>query len=260
VLARSLSAVVTLLLFLGLGGCSNPEPLRLGLNPWIGSETLALAQQFGWLPQAVQVVETASMGESAAGLVEGQLDAALLTLDEMLLLRERGTPLTAVLVFDVSAGGDALLAKPQFPKLTRLRGRTVGVERSALGLLILSHALDSVGMTTADVVIAVLSPEEQLQAWKNGQIDAAVTYGPTLSALESSFGRRLFDSEQMPNLIVDVLAVRQDRLDHPALPGVVRAHFQGLDQLQHHQDDAIYRIAANLELSPSGVRRALAHL
>ena len=253
-----IALVLGLNLSLLLSGCSRPAPLRVGINPWIGYETLPLAAQLGWLPEGVELHATASFSASAQALAEGTLDAAGLTLEEMLLARARGTPLSAVLVFDVSAGADMLLARAEVPSIANLRGRRVGFESSALGPLVLSRALATVDLTLADVERQLIPPEEQFAAWQEGRIDAVVTYGPVATRLERAGARRLFDSRHMPNAIFDVLAVRRERLDHPALPALVEAHFLALAHLEHNRDDALYRIAHRQQTTFAEVREALA--
>jgi NitT/TauT family transport system substrate-binding protein len=76
--------------------------------------------------------------------------------------------------------------------------------------------------------------------------------------LQRRGGQKIFDSRQMPDTIVDVLAVRTDRLHHSSslMHGVVKAHFQGLTHLRTHSEDATYRIATSQNISPTEVRRA----
>lgn len=255
--ARLLQVVTALLFGIGMFGCSDPGSLRIAMNPWVGIETLPLAKQLGWLGDEVELIETASMSASSGLVIAGQVDAAALTMDEMLLSRERGVPLTAVLVFDVSAGADVLLARPQFLSVADLAGRRIGVERSALGWLLLSEALASAGLDVNDVETLDLTPSEQVEAWKAGKVDAVVTYGPEAAELEAICARRLFDSREMPNLIVDVLAVRRDRIRHPALPAVIAAHFHALEHLRSNRGDAIHRIADRQGLTTNEVRAAL---
>lgn len=254
---RLVGYLIVMLLGLSLVGCSRPEPLRVGINPWIGYETLPLAERLGWLPVGVELRATESLGDSVKALAAGSLDAAGLTLEEMLLARAGGVDLSAVLVFDVSAGGDVLLARADIPSIADLRGRRVGLEASAHGPLVLSRALASAGLTLADVERLTVPPEAQLAAWQEGRVDAVVTYGPVVTRLEHLAARRLFDSRQMPDTIFDVLAVRRDRLDHPALPGLIEGHFLALNHLEHNRDDALYRIANRQQATFAEVREAL---
>ncbi|WP_200328612.1 ABC transporter substrate-binding protein [Thiocystis violacea] len=260
VLARLARDLALVFLGIALSSCTQPAPLRVGVHPWIGYETLYLASQFGWLPEQIELHPGETMSDTAAALAAGTLDAAAITLDEMLLIRSKGVALSAVLVFDVSAGADMLLARDAYPSIAALRGRRVGVAPSALGRLVLARALASAGMALADVEILEVTLERQVAAWDEGRVDAVVTYAPTSARLERLGAHRVFDSRQMPDTIFDVLAVRRDRLDHPALPGLIRAHFRGIERLRCNREDALYRIAAHQGESFDAVSRALSEI
>jgi NitT/TauT family transport system substrate-binding protein len=69
----------------------------------------------------------------------------------------------------------------------------------------------------------------------------------------------LFDSRQIPNTIVDVLAVRTaviDRAHAKALRHLVATHFRALDDLTRNPQDAAYRMAGHLKLPAAGVLSA----
>lgn len=241
-------------------GCSTTQPLRLGTHPWIGHEPLMLARDLRWLPPEVQLQPAGSARDSLAGLQEGRLDAATLTLDETLTARAAGVPLTAVLVLDTSSGADALLARPDINTLADLRGRRVAVERSAVGELMLVKILDAAGMAATDLQVVELPIDEQPAAQQQGRIDAAITYEPMASRLQRQGWRRLFDSRSIPDTIFDVLAVRRDRLDsrRAAMEAAVRAHFRGLAHLRINRPDATHRIASRNDMRPDEVTHALA--
>lgn len=240
-----------------LAACSRPEPLRIAIHPWIGYESFYLAEDFGWLPDDARLVKLNSLGDSVAALIADQADAAALTLDEMLLARSRGIDLTAVLVFNVSAGADALLVRPAIETLEQLAGKRIGVENSALGPLVLSHALEQVGLVFDDVTVVDVSPDRQLLAWQQDRVDAVVTYSPAKEDLLEIGAKVLFDSRQMPGVIVDVLAVRSDRLDHPSLKPLLLAHFRALNHQLQNYEDTLYRTAARRDQQPSSIRLAL---
>jgi NitT/TauT family transport system substrate-binding protein len=230
------------------------------MHPWIGYETLYLARELGWLPPEVALREGKVAGDSLAALRAGTVDAAALTLDEVLLARAAGIPLVVVLVFDASAGADVVLARPGIEKVADLTGRRIGVERSGLGAMVLSTTLERAELTAEAVTVIDTPPDRQLVAWRDGHVDAVVTYEPTASLLEREGARRLLDSRQMPDVIFDVLAARSDRtplLDAP-LAGLIAAHFRALDHLRVHRQDAVYRIAARQGVDAADVQQALA--
>lgn len=244
-----------------LTACTSPElPLRIATHPWIGYESLCLAQELDWLPPGATLRHGESSAESMAALRAGDVDAATLTLDEMLHMRVSGVPLTAVLVFDSSSGADVLLARPGIERLQDLAGKRIGYEPTAVGALVLSEVMAQADLADDTVTRIELLPREQLAAWRRGAVDAVVTYEPTAAALQDAGAVRLFDSRQMPDTIFDVLAMRTDRLDgrEVTLRRVTNTHFRALAYLRKNRDDAVYRIAAHQRVTAGDVRRALA--
>lgn len=243
-----------------LAGCTQGLALRVGTHPWIGHEPLMLARDFHWLPPEVQLMPALGAQDSMAGLRDGRLDAATLTLDETLSTRASGVLLTVVLVLDTSAGADVVMARPGLDSLDALRGRRLGYERSAVGQLMLVKALEAAQLSTADLTLVPAPPHEQPAAAQQQRIDAAITFEPTASRLQRLGWRRLFDSRSMPDTIFDVLAVRSDRVKgrRAAIESAVQAHFRGLAHLRSNRPDATYRIASRNQIQPAEVIQALA--
>lgn len=243
-----------------LASCSLPRPVVVGFHPWIGYETLRLAREFRWLPAEVHLYEGKTASDSLAALRAGKIDAACLTLDEMLSARSAGIPLSAALIFDVSAGGDVVLARPSIRNLAGLAGKRLGVELNAVGALVLSKMLDAAGLSAPALTLVNLPVDKQLAAWRNGEVDAVISYEPTATFLLREGAQRLYDSRQMPDTIFDLLAVRSDLPAslHARVEGLVAAHFRGLSHLMTMREDAIYRIAALQGITAEEVRQALA--
>lgn len=247
---------------LALGGCGRQAPLAIGIHPWPGYEPLYLARAFGWLPDEVRLHESANAGDSLAGLLRGELDGAALTLDETLKARAEGVPLTVIAVCNDSVGADMVLARPGIASLSDLAGRRLAVERTAVGNLVLSQLLAASGLTRDRLEVVDMPPDAQLSAWRAGSIDAAISYEPVARRLLREGAVRLYDSSQFPDVILDVLAVRRDRLRWrgEALHGLVAAFFRGLDHLRVSPQDAMRRIAAWRGLGYEEVRASYAGL
>lgn len=242
-----------------VAGCSSP-PLRLACHPWVGYESLFIAREFGWLPPTVSLSGTPNASETLAQLKAGVVDGGGLTLDEVLRARSDGMPLAVVAVLDVSAGADMVLARPGVRSVRGLAGRRIAVERSALGEFLLFRMLQSAGMRRADVVVIDKPVDEHASLWRAGEIDAAITYDPAASTLIQLGGQRIFDSRQLPDSIIDVLALRRDRMValRPQVRATLAAHFKALEHLRTNPQDAQYRIAARQNTSAAAVAQALA--
>lgn len=236
-------------------------PLRVGANVWPGYESLYLARDLGYYDNfPIQLVDYPSATEVSRALRNGDLEVAALTLDETLALAETNPDIRAVLITDVSAGGDAIIAKSGIETLAALKGRRVGVESSALGAFFITRALEQVGLSPQDVEIVSLGVSEHEHAFKQGLVDAVVTFEPTRSKLLAMGANLLFDSKQIPGEIVDILTVPQTVLENQreALDGLVRGWFRALDYLHKNPQDAVKRMAAREGVEPKQFLASLA--
>jgi len=140
-----------------------------------------------------------------------------------------------------------LLARPEIGSLAELKGKRVAIEQGTYAPLLLDTALAAAGLRRADVTTVHLPIGDQRPAWRKGEIDAAVTYAPFADELVAAGAHRLFDSRQMPDTIVDVLAVRNESLSAgggDALRHLLAAHFRTLAFLADAPDDAARLIGA----------------
>jgi len=245
-------------------GCEQSRPLEVAAHVWPGYELMYLAKELGWLdPQEVRLAPTTSATESIDALIAGNVDAAALTLDEVLSVRAQGIPLAVVMVFNVSAGADVVLVRPDAAQPRGLKGLRVGYEQGAVGALMLQKALSHAGLGLEDIIAVDLPPSRHLAAWDSALVDAIVTYEPVASQLQAKGATVIFDSRQAPNLIVDVLAVRSDRLNwrhSDPLRTLLGAHFRALAHFQRNPQDAAYRMAPRLSLGANEVSAAFGGL
>lgn len=232
--------------------------LIVGAHPWIGYESLFLAQDFSWLPEKVEIRQTTSARETLQLLQNGTIDAGALTLDETVHLLEFGIPIQIILVLDISAGADAIVAKESFDlNRENLLGKKIAVEKRALGEFFLRKFLKHYGVKIEELEILDLSPADQLSYIK--KFDIAVTYEPYVSLFENEGWVRIFDSRNLPDTIFDVLVIQKDINFWQKLlvADLVKAHFQALNHIRLNQIDATHRIAARRGTSLAIVRNSL---
>lgn len=198
-------------------------PLRVGTNLWVGYEPLYLARDIGVLQtRSVKLVEYPNATEVMRGFRNGVLEAAALTLDEVLLLLQTGTPLKIILVTDISDGADAIIAAKSVAGMRDLKGLRVGVENTALGAYMLSRALQLNGLQPEDIELVPLGSHQHEEAFLEGRIDAVVTFEPVRSRLLAAGGHEVFDSSMLPSEIFDVVIVREE---------VLHSHRDQIDEL-----------------------------
>ncbi len=246
-------ALTAWLLAVGFAACTPKPltPLRFGNDLWLGTEPFYLARDLGYYGSAVQLVEYSEGQEVYRAFQNGSIDLASTTLDTAITLLQSNPDLQVLLLIDQSAGADAMLAQPNVPSIQALKGRKVGVEPLTYGLLLLTRALESVGLTRQDVKIVNLSLTKQEAAFQKKEIDGLVTFEPVRSKLLSDGAKRLFDSRQIPGEIVDLvigdaklLATHQQQLEVMAT-----GWFRALDYMQQHPQESVTRMAKRQDLS-----------
>ncbi len=240
---------------LGLGALlpacrtAHPTALKISSHIWPGYELLFVARHEGLLPaDQINLIEVPSASDSLQLLAAGITDAATLTLDEVLRARATGLDLVVVMVFNISAGADVLLAREDILHLPELKGRRIGVESSATGAVMLAGILQAAKLKPEDVHIIPLPVNDHENAWRKGQIDALISYPPVSTKLQRLGGHILFDSSDMPDTIFDVLAVRREALDphKNALRLLLRAHFAVLERLNQAQKSVLATMALRM--------------
>lgn len=203
--------MTTALLMPGLVACTRevPQPLSVGMNAWVGYDPLALARDQGLVDrQRIKVVGLSSSSETLRYLRNGLLDAGALTLDEAIRLADDGVDIRIVAVLDSSSGADVVMGDPLIRQLSDLKGRSIAVESTTVGALMLRRLLQSAGLQMDDVQLVHLEAPQHLDALRADRVSAAVSYEPVASVLHAAGYSRLFDSTSMAGDILDVLVVR----------------------------------------------------
>ena len=246
------------ILAIAVTGCPQKpsSPLRIGTNLWPGYETLHLAQNLGYYDQEnLKLVDYPSGTEEVRAYRNGEIEGAGLSIDQALVLAATQGDVKIIAVMDVSDGGDVILGKPEITNIKALKGKRVGVESTALGAYFLARALEKNGLSPKDVQIVSLELTEHERAYKEGKVDAVVTFGPARVKLLAAGAKLLFDSSQIPGEIVDTLVVRQSAIDNSAnrIQALVNGRFRALDYLNKNPQEAAARIAPRTQVTPEQI-------
>jgi len=179
------------LLVLLLSGCNGKSDaiMRVGLSPWTGFEPIFLARELQYLDTGkIKLAEYSSMSQTSQFFRNGLIDAAATTLDQALFLLSTGEAITIVLVFDVSNGGDAIVAKPGISRMADLRGKRVGVENNILGTYMLTRSLELSAMSLGDIQVRLMNIDEHEASFNANKVDAVVTFDPVRTRLTKTAG------------------------------------------------------------------------
>lgn len=256
-LAITLMAVATL-----FSGCAREKAgtMRVGANVWPGYEPLFLARSLGHYDNTgIKLVEYTSTTSVIRAYKNNLIEVAAVTMDEAFLLAEDGPAGYVILIADFSNGADAVVAREDIDSMRALKGKRVGVETTALGAYMLSRSLESAGLAPKDVIVAPVEHNKQEKAFKDGLVDAVVTFDPVREKLVNAGAKTLFDSSKLPGEIVDVLYIRRDVLEknREAADALAAGWFRALGYLQKNPDDAARRISPRENLPPEEFLKSL---
>lgn len=240
-----------------LGACAEREPvLRVACNIWVGYEPLYVAEALDYYQgSGIRMVDTTSATLTLSHLRHRTVEAACLTLDEVLTLVAEGMELAVVVVLDVSEGADVIMAKPPITKLGQLKGKTVAVEKSAVGAVILHEALHKAGLDPDDVVTLTVPVNQHQTAYREGRVDAVVTFEPVKSALDAMGATTVFSSAEIPGRIIDVLVVRKDIVAarREGIRRLVQGHFHALEAIKQDPHTTLGIMSRRLGTPPERV-------
>ncbi|MCS7195961.1 MAG: ABC transporter substrate-binding protein, partial [Aquificaceae bacterium] len=162
-----LSSILLLLYILHKNTTKTPI-INIGTNFWHGYEILYLARKLGYLPDGVKLVEYNTTSEVKRAYRNGLINAMALTLDEALRLLAEGYQVRVIMVFDISDGADVVIAREDIKTPKDLKGKIIGVEKTALGAYMLQRFLEKNGLKPEDVEVRVLELHEHYEAFLEG--------------------------------------------------------------------------------------------
>jgi NitT/TauT family transport system substrate-binding protein len=167
-----------------------------------------------------------------------KVDGVAMTSMESLQPASNGVDSTAILVNDISNGGDGVLVRG-IADLKGLKGQTVLLEEMSVSHYLLARALSTVGMKEADLKIKNIPGDDAGKAFlTDTSVKAVVTWNPHLfQATEAGKGKVLFSSKDVPGEIVDLLVVSTGALkESPALGAALTDAWY--DAMKHITGDA----------------------
>lgn len=188
------------------------KPFNIGMVTFAGYAPLYLAKQKGYFGDLeVNLKRIEEVPSIRAGVIRGDLDAYLATPD--IALDTNAKPVgKAVWAIDESAGGDGVVVSGGIRNLSELKGKKVAAEPGLPPNFVFLYLLHQSGLSTKDIEFQDMSTQNAAAAFTSGAVDAAGIYEPYLStAMKQRKGSRVvISSAQMPDMIVDLIFVRDD--------------------------------------------------
>lgn len=246
------------------GGFREKEPFRLAVGTRPGSEALifALTQDKPLSPQDLRIIEMTGATAISRALENGVVDAAVISLDEALQMNDAGHPVRLALVLEESRGADVVLAPPQITSLQMLKGKRVGAEVRSSSHYLLYKALHQAGLSLSDVELLPLTGREVAAAFQAEDVDALVVTEPDVQRFQPGEMKRLFDSNELKNPILRVLAVREAVWNQkkPVIALVAERYLKAQPSMQAGNDRFRRFLERRMRLTPDAVERCLRYV
>jgi NitT/TauT family transport system substrate-binding protein len=215
-MTRAHTAAFAAVCVMWLAACGREPvpPMRIGTFPGPTNELVFLAQHRGWLPESdYRLVEFINDGEVMRAFRNGSIEAALISLDEVLSLAQSGMDPVILFVTAESRGGDAIVAHPDVTSFADLRGRRVAVQVNSVSAYLLRRSLKTAGLTVQDLQIVNLPPDRHRAAFVRRDVDAVVTTEPVRTEILDLGGVELFSSTSLPLELMGVTIISRAYLE-----------------------------------------------
>ncbi|MFM7634828.1 MAG: ABC transporter substrate-binding protein [Cyanobacteriota bacterium] len=258
-LARLCLATLALL----VGGCQRPQEVTMPIASWPGYEyfQLAHARQLDRAEGlAINPLVYPDPQDIVRAYEQGRIRLAQLTTVEVVDICARlpSRCPVVVLILDESRGGDKLAVRRSIGSLEGLRGKRVGVTPTTLGPYVLSRALESRGMTLADVRIVPMPLADMGQRLASADIDGAAFFPPfSDQVLANGTAVEVFNSARIPGEIFDILVVDPEyyRSEGATVARLLRVWQQAHD-LARQDPTAVDAMARRQGVSPEVFRES----
>lgn len=130
--------------------------LTMASNPFVGLAPFYVAMDKGFFKDCgldFSMVDFDDSSASCSALLAGKVDLAYTTLDAAIIAESQYDEdmLDVTAIVDESAGADGILVKNDINSIADLKGKTVGVSINQTSHYLLMQALETAGLTDADV-------------------------------------------------------------------------------------------------------------
>jgi len=219
--------------------------VKVAINTWpgLGPYYVARAKGFdveeGVRLDVVMIEETVARNTS---LASGEADLVGITLDNVIIARANGVPMSVVGESDFSNGGDGIIAKRDIQTVADLRGKRIACPDGLPSHFLLLYVLRQNHMTAKDIFRVPVDDGGQAGTlFASGKVDAAVTWDPWISQAERlTKGHVILTTHDTPGLILGIVAANQSTLGEKGdkIARAQRAWFKAVQYCRDHPDES----------------------
>ena len=238
--------------------------LRVGHDLWVGYSGVFLAKELGYFKEAgieLELKPFSNPGDTLPALVSDQLDVGLTTLQNLAVLNGNGeSDVVAIAVVDSSNGADAVVARKSIKTFAELKDKKVALTLGEVNHFLFLVGAKRAGLAANAIKLTSMSADDAGAAFVAGKVDAAVTWEPWVTKATKSGGHVIFTSADVPDTIMDSVAVRRSKLQGKAstYKAFLSAIDKGVTYLKSEPDKAAALIGKYLNAPADDVKGMLA--
>jgi len=154
-----------------------------GWMPWAyGGESGIVKKWADKYDINIEVVQINDYIESINQYTVGEFDACTMTnMDALTIPAAGGVDSTALIVGDFSNGNDGIVLKGE-SELAAIEGQNVNLVELSVSHYLLARALDSVGLSEADVQVVNTSDADMVAIYGTDDVTSVATWNPLLKS------------------------------------------------------------------------------
>jgi NitT/TauT family transport system substrate-binding protein len=229
-----------------------PEPITIAANTrYAGTGLVFAGQMKGYFAnEGLNVtLQPYTTGKSALdAVVEGRADLATVADIPIMFAVTKGQPVSVVATIFTVEKDPGIIGRRDKGILTlaSLKGKRIGVTLGTSGHFVLDTFLIRQKLSTDDVTLRDLQPEELSEALAKGEVDAIATWEPYLGALRTQLGENgmIFYGDGIYELAFNIAGRRDYVVSHP---GTIKKLLRALvhaERFCEEEPDAARRIIA----------------
>ncbi len=229
-----------------------PDVVNIGVQTLVTPELVARSEKIyeEYLGTKVNLVQFDSGADVNKAFSSGSIDIAMFGSSPASLGVAKDLGYEVFWYFDVIGSAESLVATPKSgaSTLKDLKGKIVATPFASTAHYSLLNALAAAGLTSSDIELLDMQPNDIYAAWNRGDIDAAYVWNPVLGQIKEG-ASVITDSAKLAEegiVTADVGAVRKAfAKDYPeVVVGYVKAQLYALDIYEKDNEKAIKAIAA----------------
>lgn len=264
-----LVSVLIAITIVTLNGCFNNQALpvlRLGMNDWPGYAIALYAQEAKLFEKRgiqVEIVNFNNQQDNIRATIRGAQDMSFVPLWELMQIDPADDKPAVILIADISAGSDAIVARSSIKKVSDIRGKKVSAKLGTVAHLILLEALQSVAIAPNEVEIVDVSNKRGAELLEQGKVDAAVMWQPLLGeTIKNPDFKIIFDTADVDSLVVDCLATRSEKVrTHKGdIVKFIWAWFDAMQDVKNNPSIVFDAIAKQTSQTPEAVAKGYSGL